>query len=571
VGLVVTEPALPCTSAQPCGTSLALAVMLASLIVGLVGLHLAPAIALVALPLAGWLQLTQGPESAGYGMWLVPSLLLVSTASAGYAARVLRGRRRQRTIAADAARAGAFVVVPDALRPTPRWVLRAGWPWVGGAAAAVVLAIGLVGYAGFAWNADADHAASATVETAVVRSADAEGFVLEVVMPDESVRSLETIDASMYPIGSQVEVLVDGEWARLAAEPCDATFSLAGAMTLLVAAAAVARAVALGVRAASDAAHPHLALRALVGQDAQGRALVWAADAGPADFPLFRFQFDAYGEDDPIDTDADLPESLPDLELLAHEFRRRDAAILHATPREGAYVPVEVHPAEGEPVLLVPTGPVKRIRGHHEPVAAPVEQILAGRREAVRRMGTAAIPRTYQLPAPVRVVVLVAWVCMLAGGMWLVSDPEVGSALAWLGVWTLGLWFSWDAVMAWAFTVVADSSGVHLRAASGWRHRPWDDLALAESTSTSVILHTHKEGQSWETSGIPGAAWLRRVGVSNPADRCADEINAMITDPSLRPLTSYQPNPTWPLVILLALAMLTWTAAIATGLVQAAS
>jgi hypothetical protein len=45
----------------------------------------------------------------------------------------------------------------------------------------------------------------------------------------------------------------------------------------------------------------------------------------------------------------------------------------------------------------------------------------------------------------------------------------------------------------------------------------------------------------------------------------------MITDPSLRPLTSYQPNPTWPLVILLALAMLTWTAAIATGLVQAAS
>ncbi len=104
--LIAFAPPLVCTVQAPCGTEPLFAVLLACLTVGLIGLHRAPAAALVTLPLAGWLQITQDPDIGHYDPWLPPALGVVCIASAGYAIAVLAGSRRQRSLARELARSG---------------------------------------------------------------------------------------------------------------------------------------------------------------------------------------------------------------------------------------------------------------------------------------------------------------------------------------------------------------------------------------------------------------------------------------------------------------------------------
>lgn len=229
--------------------------------------------------------------------------------------------------------------------------------WVAGAVAAAVLAVGALGYAAFAWSLWARHAEVASLLTGVVRDVGDDGYSVDVVLPDGDVRSLDAADA-IYPIGSEVPVLVDGTWARLATEPYDATFWLAAALTLAVTAGALGVVVLRAMRAVAVLGRPHHALEVLAYADPRGNLLVWAADAGPEDDPLFSMGFADHEDLSwPVWNHGD--DGLADLASQDGAVGRRDPAILHAVPHDGALVPVEVRPPDEDPVLLVPWSRVR--------------------------------------------------------------------------------------------------------------------------------------------------------------------------------------------------------------------
>lgn len=566
-GLAFTAPVGTCTLEAPCGTEPLFAVMLACLVAGLVGLHRSPGVALVCLPLAGWIEVTQDPDAGSYGMWATPALVLVSVATIGYTGSVLVGCQRQRSMAAAVAQAGPVVVAPEGVRPTSWWVLGLWTERAAGAIGATVLGVAVLGYAGFAWRADAEHASAATTQVGVVRSVEGDGLVLHVVMPDGDVRSVGTADGSVYPIGSDVPVLLDGSWSRLATEPYDATLWLASGLALLIAAGSLALGVLRSVRAVAGLAQPHHGLGVLAGEDGQGRALIWAADARPEDRPLFELGFVPYSADDNVSAppEDDAPAGLPELEAFAEELRRRDPGILHAIPFDGGVVPVEVHPPDGDPVMLVPLSPIRPVRGSADP-AADVEEIVTGRSLAASRIGTTGTPRVYEVSALGRAGVLMAWVGMLALGAWVVTGPDGPGPMEGLILWSGGVWGCRAAVLAMGHKVVADAAGVRVHGLRGWQSRSWDELSMAGSSATTVLLVTHEEARTLETSARPGMAALRHIGVRNPAERCADEINAMISDPGLRPRIRWQSSGKTSLVGYVAVAVVMWTAAVGPGL-----
>ena len=76
------------------------------------------------------------------------------------------------------------------------------------------------------WQVTEDaHAREATRVSGTVLGRLDDGYALRVRLgtPGAGVRKLETFDASGYPVGSSVHVLIDRSWARLAAEPFDPT------------------------------------------------------------------------------------------------------------------------------------------------------------------------------------------------------------------------------------------------------------------------------------------------------------------------------------------------------------
>ncbi len=340
-------------------------------------------------------------------------------------------------------------------------------------------------------------------------------------------------------------MLVDGTWARLAGEPYDATFELAAALVLVSIAGTLAWEIQRRLAAVSGPRAPHPAQRGLAGADAEGTLMLWAADAGPQDRPLLSIDAVPYELAEPdltqeeLEAPAEVPD-LPDLASLADGLCRRDLAILHGIPYDGATVAIEIRDGDSDPVLYVPRAP-DPCRPRASRCGRDLHRLVSGRSSEASGMVGSGAPRVYQLPTAWRAVVFGAWLVMLGLGAWEFSAPRETDLSDMLLLWGVGLWASWAMVMALTHGIVADTSGVHVRKGRGWQSRSWDELYMAESTGTSVLLHTQSdEGAALESSGLPGAAVLRGLGIRNLADRCADQVNAMIRDASLRPRTTWR-------------------------------
>lgn len=359
---VATDTSGGCSEAAPCmidRDDVLGAVVVAAALAHIGWLVWVPEVAWITTPVVVVVSVVSpGSIVGGAASWV---LWLVVPAAAWTLATLWRrrsGRVRQLEIVAPLASTMALPPVP-----APAWDRRTLRLLAGFAALAA--AAGLVAYT-LHWQATENaHVRQATrVPGAVLAHLD-DGYALRVRLrpPGAGVRKLETFDASGYPVGSAVQVLVDGSWARLAAEPFDPTgwYMLAAGFALL-GTTLVVTTLAWRRRLAALASGPVPALAVWVDPDRDHflmfrqrwvqHAVVYAADDESMSRPLFAVPVEALeaGHDDLRDDD------LPDDDLPDDD--EPGPATLFGLPGDGAVIALRV---EGdEPLLLLPTGPARR-------------------------------------------------------------------------------------------------------------------------------------------------------------------------------------------------------------------
>ncbi|WP_020576654.1 hypothetical protein [Actinopolymorpha alba] len=358
--LVATDVTPPCSDAAPCPRPGA-DVLVESLIFALAFAHIAwvgwlPAMTWVTTPLilvsaVLWPDEFVG-NSARWVLALVP-LAAVWTLGTLFVRHV--GRRRQLEAAATVAT--AVPALPKPLPPRARWPLRL----VAGCAA-VLASLAVLAYAVQQHQSDADHARRARPVTATVVAHKDDGFVVRVRWPQPGPdgRDLEAWDATGYPVGSTTTVLVDETWARLAAEPYDASgwgalstgLALLG-FTLIGDEVAWRRQLAAFVRGSVPA------LRVWICPSDDGDVLVFPS-ADRAEPALLRVSLDAVNPDEEDDENAgdewDDDEDDPEEDEESEEyFNQRDSAVLYGLPYDGAVLAAQIDDDEDE-LFLVPHG-----------------------------------------------------------------------------------------------------------------------------------------------------------------------------------------------------------------------
>lgn len=277
---------------------------------------------------------------------------------------------RVRQLEAVAPRASALAMPPVSVWAWDRRTVRllVGFAALAGSA-------GLVAYT-LHWQVSEDaHVREATRVPGTVLAHLDDDYALRVRLgpPGPDVRRLETFDASGYPVGSSVHVLVDGSWARLAAEPFDPTgWYMLAAGAALVGATLVGTVLAWRRRLTALASGPVPALTVWAGPAPDGlltsrdpwvrRAVVYAADDETMSRPLFVVPVEAFDLSHDEDRLDDRLDDLPD-DDLPEKDDEPGPATLFGLPCDGAVVALRM---EGdEPLLLLPTGPVRRAGWRH--------------------------------------------------------------------------------------------------------------------------------------------------------------------------------------------------------------
>lgn len=461
--------------------------------------------------------------------------------------------------------------------------------------AALLLTVGVFAF----WQAQQvigeyeEHAAHGTRIAAEVTRIfeDDEGTTLiEAKSPEGGTHTVETAYPEDHPVGSTVDLVVDGEQVLMVAEPYD----IFGWELLLLAAAAsglafLANGVTGHLHTLRLRREPVPALKVLVREGhMDGRTWVYAADDLAGERPLLHFHsmyFDPDGEDEG-DEDEDEDEALiasewdeseePEEEARAHEAAKAAAvlkgtdpvpplceAVLFGAPCTGAEVVFIAAEEDGEaaaehsvtPVRPAtaklfgsPGSPGDRVR----PQGRPADEVAAGMQPVVD-------PRTWSADGGSRALGLFL-LLVQGGGIWAVADD--GLSWRWLLL-ALGLlWLIGAVSTALNWRVTADHGGLWV--AGPWRveHVPWARITGVRHADDGIRISV-SEGRDVSLSPT-GAAWLeRRLGRHPAAVRAAEEADALRRDPALRPVRDAEPGeqgmPLGPFV--LALGVL-WGAAV---------
>ncbi|XQE88689.1 hypothetical protein ACN24M_28295 [Streptomyces microflavus] len=289
-------PLTPCTSAEPCGTDWSGLGMMAVLVLTPYWVWRQPRLALAGLvvSLVGFAEDGGFTESFGEPYALGYPVAAAFT-TAGIVHRLaLAGR--QRTLALEAAGPVA--------QPLPAAALTFRRGRFSFALAALLLAV-----AGFgSWQAqqvaDAyeERAASAAQLSGRVAALEQDGDAdILKVEADERTHRFETAFPEDFPVDSQVDIVVDGDWAALVAEPYDAfgweLLVLAGSVAAL---ALFANGVDGRTRSVRLRRGALPVLKVLVREDHEdGRTWVFAADDTETLRPILHFHsLHAYEEED---------------------------------------------------------------------------------------------------------------------------------------------------------------------------------------------------------------------------------------------------------------------------------
>ncbi len=552
-----------CSAGNPCGADWPGVCVIGLLLGQALWSWALPELLLAASPaLVGLVVSTTFPLPGGVYTGL--TALMLSASATAWAAAVWRlvSRRRQRLQAVRVAGASRHRV-PGAETAVARGTIR-----IVVALVLLAIAVGAVLLALQGIHADARRARGAVRLTGRVV---ATGDVDIRVRVAGATRTLDAQSPQDYTPGQQVEVLLDGDWDRLAQEPYDPT----GWQLLVLGAALPALTLlASGVRARRrDVAllrHSVPVVRAVVDFDRRGDAWVRPVDDAGARSAAFRCwvdplsketrdsgvprtRADAWEQKKPAEQGEAAGDSRP-CEVLVYGAPRAGSPVVLVTaapdrsmrvlrsgplslPRPGAS-PQRVHPGAGQ----VPTTEWVQETGARLPAGGPV-----------RRWGPGMSARAGAL-----FLVLGAAAMVGAQAIRIRSGAGVGSGgyLLWAPTMT------WVAPVLGGWRITADCGGVWLRGVWKVQHIPWQAVTRVAYTQDGVVEISGSGGVRWRRANM-GRRRQARASGGRPAHlRAAEEIAAMHAHPELRPGTGSRPRDRgMPLGPVLAAFYLLWTAA----------
>lgn len=537
VALAVAVSSAPdpvCTATAPCGAMWLDTIGTMLFLPHLLWVFALPELAVVSAPLLlAWMAQPSGWEG-GAGV-RAAGAALVAAVVWSWAASVarLRVRRRQVRLALDAA-GGMTAVAPRPARfhPWRRGFVR----YTAGAlvcCGAAVLLIGVVR----ADRADDRTAAEAAHRTGVVTAFDPDSSVATVRLPDGSQRPFDTV--GRYRPGTAVPLLVDGDWARLAAEPHgdragaqSLGLALAGLGVTLLASGALTCRRSYALRRGPV---PVLRVRA---QRLHARTEIFAADDHRADRPTLHY----------------LPRG------SVERFMTVRQALLYGAPREGGEAVLADVSGAAESGEWTAEASVSVLRGGASwatpgtpfgagtaprrppaPGAPPGPRDLAHRAAAEARVlaESAAVPAA---AGPVSwhagpLARLMAALLALAGLA--VFAVLLGGAGPWLyrAALFLACWYLLDACRrlgVWRLT--ADAEGLRIHSLWWARQVRWDDVTGVDYTLAGELVISRGPGVPEIRIGGVGVPRLERHlrRPSRPA-LAAAQATVMLRTPARRP------------------------------------
>ncbi|MGW0467748.1 hypothetical protein ACWDX6_21165 [Streptomyces sp. NPDC003027] len=428
--------------------------------------------------------------------------------------------RRQRSLALKAA--GPAGVASTPLTAASRH------PFSSVLAAALLLAVSaLAVWQGLrvAINHD-ERAAPAEPASAVVVEADEDELTLKVRFEDDGTHTFDVLFPEQYETGSRVDVLMDDDWVRLAAEPYD-TFG----WELLALVTTVPGLALLANGAAVLRSGPLPVLRVLVRGDRDDhRTWVYAADDRAGARPVL--YVDALHED----------EEERDEERDEYPDRPLSEALLFGTPHTGgSKLTLVTARAEGETLTKCIVAAI-----HPTPACGPLT-------------ATKGSPLVQSADQTSRVVAI-ALLALEAAAIW----GMFSEGFSWQWVIAVGLLVGLisSAATALSWRITADSRGLWLR--SAWRVRglPWEEITAVDAHHDRIQIRT--TGAHDASLSPVGWSWLeRRLGRRPTAARTVATLRPLLHHPDLRPTaTSTAAQHGMPLGPLLAGAFLLWAAAV---------
>ncbi|MFI8291874.1 hypothetical protein ACIGBL_22315 [Streptomyces sp. NPDC085614] len=520
----VCTTAIPCTTDWP-GVSLATIEVLT-----LVLLRRHPALALPGLVVSvGGLLLDDAPDGSP-GLLAASSVALLLAAL--YAAATLIHRlvcvRQQQLVALEAAD-GARAPLPG-----PAGTFRRGQGSF--ALASLLLAVSVFAV----WQGEQDASAfdervsRATPATARVVESDDEGGTLTVRSEALGTHTVEVLFPEAYPVGSHLDLLVDGDWIRPAAEPYD-TFgwellllvSSVPALTFLVNGLVARR------RAARLRAEPAPVLRVLLAsRPNDARTWLHAADDRAAERPLLsfhtRYVFEEDHPEDDYDPD-DLAEDEDDDFDEAGEAPRLREAVLYGSPHAGAELVLVSALEEDGPLTectVSPARPAPLLRPETTSRRRPTADVVAA-------LPLSREPLVWSADTGARIKGL----GFLVLGVFVLASAW-GDGFSWRWI-VAGLALPWHlsaAATTLNWRVVADDKGLWLCGAWRVRHVPWDAVKAVSHVDDGIRVGIPDDELRLSPTGW---SWLaRRLGRRSTALDAAESLRVLVHHPELRPRTS---------------------------------
>lgn len=538
---IAESPVAPCTSADPCGTDWLGLGTTVVIVLTLYWVWRQPRLALAGLgaTLAGFA--VEGGFTAALGEPSALGFLVAAAFTAVGLVHRLAAAARQRALALEAAGPVAHPL-PAAARTFRRGQL------------SLVLAALLLAVAGFGWwqaqrvaDVYEQRAAGATPLSGRVTALEQEdGVDVVEVEADGRTHRFETAYPEDFPVGSRVDVVVDGDWTALVAEPYDVfgweLLVLAGSVMGL---AFLANGADGRTRSQRLRRGPLPVLRVLVREGhADGRTWVYAADDPEGRYPLLHFHsLYAFEDEDEEEAEDDVAASAAELAKVKQILKGEDPppplreAVLYGVPYAGAEVAfvalgdaddaeasVECSVTAVRPAVPQPWERGARPRGRRSPRRS-VDEIAVG-------MTPAAGLRVWTARGFSRAVGL-ALLLVQGGGIW----AALGDGPSWSWLWlAVGLpWLVTAVATALTWRITADRDGLWVTGAWRVRRVPWNAITSVRHSEDGIRVG-RAEDSSVELSPT-GWAWLeRRLGREPHAERAAEELRALLLRPELRPL-----------------------------------